>query len=265
MLNAYVIDAFKTALSKDIKYIEKYCPIEPLQILLFGSLARGHINNKSDIDLCLVFDDDTNPNSYEMRSFKGMLRGLSEYPETDVVVCTNSRLKAENCLLYKEINRDKIVLNPEFDTDFFLHSVNIKERHMNYFEIALKSYNILDKQYEFAADTDWYNLFAAECPQIIEKMMKGILELTSPTNGQDVSIFGTHSLTRLARAVNEIYPNTVNIEKASWLGDYYFDSKYPGDDFIIVNKDEALKIKETTQILAESLLDLKGSIEKGTQ
>lgn len=107
-------ERFKTSLLKDMKFIETEHPGGLLQVLLFGSLARSKITHKSDIDLCLVFEDGTEMTSREMRIFRSCLRGASLDDggdvETDVVTCTRSRLDAETCLLYKEINRDKVVL-----------------------------------------------------------------------------------------------------------------------------------------------------------
>lgn len=91
-------------------FIEKQAPNGLVRVLLFGSLARSMITPKSDIDLCLVFEDGIEQNSYEMRVFRSMLRGASLEVETDVVTCTVSQLEADLCLLYREINRDKIVL-----------------------------------------------------------------------------------------------------------------------------------------------------------
>lgn len=103
-------DRFKAALLEDLHFIETENPEHLVKILLFGSLARSDITYKSDIDLCLVFEDGTDMNSREMRTFRGMLRGASLAVETDVVTCTESQLKSNSCLLYREINRDKIVL-----------------------------------------------------------------------------------------------------------------------------------------------------------
>ena len=106
-------ERFKSSLLKDMRFIESERPDGLLKVFLFGSLARSKITHKSDIDLCLVFEDGIEMNSREMRIFKSYLRGASldgGDVDTDVVTCTKSRLEAETCLLYKEINRDKIEL-----------------------------------------------------------------------------------------------------------------------------------------------------------
>lgn len=103
-------ERFKTALLDDLSFIEGQHPRGLLQVLLFGSLARSDITCRSDIDLCLVFVDGTDMSSYEMRVFKEGLRGQSLAVDTDVVTCTESQLNSNSCLLYREINKDKIIL-----------------------------------------------------------------------------------------------------------------------------------------------------------
>lgn len=104
-------DRFTCALMECMQFIEAQTPQGLVQVLLFGSLARSNITVKSDIDLCLVFEDGNNLNSREMRTFRGLLRGASLAVDIDVVTCTVSQLKSNSCLLYQEINRDKIALS----------------------------------------------------------------------------------------------------------------------------------------------------------
>jgi uncharacterized protein len=39
--------------------------IDPLQVILFGSMVSGNINEDSDIDLVVILDNETLPNNYE--------------------------------------------------------------------------------------------------------------------------------------------------------------------------------------------------------
>lgn len=101
---------FKNALHDCLQFIEEQAPRGLMQVFLFGSLARSKITPRSDIDLCLVFENNIELNSREMRTFRGMLRGASLEVEVDVVTCNMSQLESNSCLLYQEINRDKIAL-----------------------------------------------------------------------------------------------------------------------------------------------------------
>lgn len=108
--NSTMPNRFKIALQECMQFIEEQAP-KGLEVLLFGSLARSSITMKSDIDLCLVFEDGVEMTSREMRTFRGMLRGASLAVDIDVVTCTISQLESNSCLLYQEINRDKIALS----------------------------------------------------------------------------------------------------------------------------------------------------------
>lgn len=64
---------FKQTLLADMKFIQEPSLNGIKQVLLFGSLARSKITCHSDIDLCLVFEDTVDLESYEMRVFRGTL------------------------------------------------------------------------------------------------------------------------------------------------------------------------------------------------
>lgn len=70
---------------------------------------------------------------------------------------------------------------------------------MSYYDIAMMSYRNIDKQFELAENMEWYNLFAAECAQIVEKLLKGILNSSQLPEGTPANIFETHSLRLLTR------------------------------------------------------------------
>lgn len=67
---------FKESLVNILRFIQSNEPVGLKQVLLFGSLARSSITCRSDIDICLVFEDGTDIDSYNMRVFRGYLRGL---------------------------------------------------------------------------------------------------------------------------------------------------------------------------------------------
>ena len=127
---------------------------------------------------------------------------------------------------------------------------------MSYFEISMRSYKSIDEQFDFAKKHDWFNPFAAECVLIIERMIKGILSVSGLPEGASPHILEKHSIRLLARALHTKFPNTVKIEDASWLGDFYFETRYPGEDFVIVDEHEAETILNITKTMAESLIEL---------
>lgn len=117
---------------------------------------------------------------------------------------------------------------------------------MTYFEVAEKSYAGLTKFFDYAKETSWYNSFAAECQQVVERMMKALVETFSDMSLPD-SLFKTHNLRRLTQVINSKYPDLVDEQKVAWIEDFYFDARYPGDDFIVVSEDTALKLLDATK------------------
>lgn len=105
-------EKWKTALLSAIKMISLECPTGLQKVLLFGSLARSDIDYKSDIDLCLVFEDDVNLREYNMLVFRSELGGVSLNPSIDTVFCHASQLKTSKENLFRNINRDAVQLYP---------------------------------------------------------------------------------------------------------------------------------------------------------
>lgn len=103
-------DRFKQTLIEAMNYVKSNEPAGLYQLLLFGSLARSSITCRSDVDLCLVFDDEIDIDTYEMRVFRGMLSGQEYQVDVDIVMLYESQLESNSCRLYQEINRDKIIL-----------------------------------------------------------------------------------------------------------------------------------------------------------
>lgn len=134
---------------------------------------------------------------------------------------------------------------------------------ITYFDIAMKELESLDSLLRSADETDWYNIVAQTCEQVLEKLMKDILQLSSVQNTIPEYLFGSHQLNHLCRAVNSIYPNTVNREKCSWVGSFYFEVRYPGENFILVTRVEAEDLIAVTKDQAESLVALHNKLVAG--
>lgn len=98
-----------------------------------------------------------------------------------------------------------------------------------------------DLQYlETVLDTGntFYNQLAVQCQQVAEKYLKGYLDKLLLE--EDVSdLLRKHNMKKIAAKLNELYPelelDTVGL---AYLTDFYFDARYPGDDFYTVSKEE---------------------------
>lgn len=127
---------------------------------------------------------------------------------------------------------------------------------IGFFYLANESYKHLDYNFAGACEIGWFNIFASECGQIVEKIMKAVLKITCVTDTIPPDAFYTYDLQRLSRILNRFYPDLINTEKAAWLTDFCFEPKCPEDECFIVTKSEAEKVLKTTKDLAEPLIEL---------
>ena len=104
--------------------------------------------------------------------------------------------------------------------------LDIAENDLQYLEAVLKTGNT------------FYNQLAVQCQQVAEKFLKGYLDRTLLE--EDVSdLLRKHNMKKIAAKLNEIKPelklDTIGL---AYLTDFYFDARYPGDDFYTVSKEE---------------------------
>ena len=104
--------------------------------------------------------------------------------------------------------------------------LDIAENDLQYLEAVLKTGNT------------FYNQLAVQCQQVAEKFLKGYLDRVLLE--EDVSdLLRKHNMKRIAAKLNEIKPelklDTIGL---AYLTDFYFDARYPGDDFYTVSKEE---------------------------
>lgn len=84
----------------------------------------------------------------------------------------------------------------------------------------------------------FYNQLAVQCQQVAEKFLKGYLDNISVN--EDVSdLLRKHNMKKIASKLNELRPelklDTIGL---AYLTDFYYDARYPGDDFYTVTKDD---------------------------
>lgn len=104
--------------------------------------------------------------------------------------------------------------------------LDIAENDLQYLEAVLKTGNT------------FYNQLAVQCQQVAEKFLKGYLDRMLLE--EDVSeLLRKNSLKKIAAKLNDVKPelelNTIGL---AYLTDFYFDARYPGDDFYTVSKEE---------------------------
>jgi len=111
----------------------------------------------------------------------------------------------------------------------------------NYYHIAMN-----DLQYLNAVKhLPYYNQHCISCQQISEKLLKHIITISYSEDDID-KILKSHSLRTLYRAIHGYISSfTLPEEELANLTDYYFDAKYPGNDFFTANEDDFSKCYDT--------------------
>lgn len=125
----------------------------------------------------------------------------------------------------------------------------------DYYHIAINDLEYLNA----IKHLPFYNQHCVSCQQICEKLLKHIIVISYPGEEKD-KLLKTHSLRTLYRAILTYITSfqLPEMELAS-LTDYYFDAKYPGDDFFTANEKDfnecyatMLKVKdEVTNLLTK--------------
>ena len=106
----------------------------------------------------------------------------------------------------------------------------------NYLDIAQNDLEYLESVLK--TGSRFYNQLAVQCQQVAEKYLKGYLDRLLTT--EDVTdLLRKHNMKRIASRLNEQYPDLdLDTIGLAYLTDFYFDARYPGDDFSVVTEKE---------------------------
>lgn len=104
--------------------------------------------------------------------------------------------------------------------------LDIAENDLQYLESVL------------AMGSTFYNQLAVQCQQVAEKYLKGYLDKILVD--EDVTdLLRKHNMKKIASRLNEVNGelglDTIGL---AYLTDFYYDARYPGDDFYNVTKDD---------------------------
>ena len=104
--------------------------------------------------------------------------------------------------------------------------LDIAQNDLEYLEAVMKT------------GSRFYNQLAVQCEQVTEKYLKGYLD--KMMLDEDVTdLLRKHNMKKIAAKLNEICPDLqLDTIGLAYLTDFYFDARYPGDDFYTVSKEE---------------------------
>ena len=104
--------------------------------------------------------------------------------------------------------------------------------------------------------TTHYNNIAIMCQQVGEKLLKSVCELSCP----DEVYKKTRSLSKLYGLVSGyVEGRTLSNRDLAYLTDFYFDARYPGDDYIDVSETETSDCLSILQSIVERVREFRES------
>lgn len=105
----------------------------------------------------------------------------------------------------------------------------------NYYDIACSDLLCM----QFLLDSGCYNQISVHAQQTAEKMLKSVMELAVPPDNDTERIMRGHNLRQIYDKIHAFLPDfELNRHELSSLKDYYYDTKYPGDNFTNVTQEE---------------------------
>lgn len=124
----------------------------------------------------------------------------------------------------------------------------------SYYSIGYDDYLFAKDSLPLCDKNNNYNSVVAIFAQSAEKFLKEVIEQKFVDDSSCISILKTHNLRTLVNKIKERYPDAdLNSIECKWLGDFYFDARYPGDNYVIVSKDDAYTSLEITTHLIEAV------------
>lgn len=106
----------------------------------------------------------------------------------------------------------------------------------SYYQLAKNDYLFLQS----AKETNLYNNIAVQSQQVVEKYLKHLVYVFCIEHKESLRAIKSHSLVKLN---NILIESDIDLDLSKGdlaiLKDYYYDAKYPGDNFIEVSKEDA--------------------------
>lgn len=125
-----------------------------------------------------------------------------------------------------------------------------------YRSLAENEYLYMQASVEVARKLGNYNILATQCAQICEKYLKAIVSEKMIMNADNKVLLQTHNLRSILVKIKETYPIEVTQKEIKYVGDFYFDARYPGENFTMVDEETIEDCIEITEKLREECLKI---------
>lgn len=98
--------------------------------------------------------------------------------------------------------------------------------------------------------------------QSAEKFLKAVLELVAERSADTLRLMRSNNLRAIYNEVIKYKEFRISARDCKWLGDFYFDARYPGDNFVEVSKYDILECVQLLEVLREDAIRITKEIHK---
>ena len=134
----------------------------------------------------------------------------------------------------------------------------------SYKSLAENEYLYMKASIEIARKLGNYNILAAQCAQICEKYLKAIIAEKLIMDANSKELLQSHNLRSILSKIKEKYPMEVTLRDVKYVGDFYFDARYPGENFITVDEEAINDCIEITESVRRDSLEILNEDKNAT-
>ena len=134
----------------------------------------------------------------------------------------------------------------------------------SYKSLAENEYLYMKASIEVAKKLGNYNILAAQCAQICEKYLKAIIAEKLIMDASNKELLQSHNLRSILSKVKETYPMEITLREVKYVGDFYFDARYPGENFITVDEEAINDCIEITENVRKASLKVLNEAQART-
>ncbi len=87
------------------------------------------------------------------------------------------------------------------------------------------------------------------CAQSGEKYLKAVLERCFAGDADIMDLLHSHNLRILHDRIMTRFNLKVSSKDCKWLGDFYYDAGYPGDNFVLVSESDAEECLRIVEVI----------------
>ena len=126
----------------------------------------------------------------------------------------------------------------------------------NYKSLAENEFLYMQASIQIAKQLGNYNVLATQCAEVCEKYLKAVISEKMIMNADNKILLQTHNLRNILSRIKEDYEVKITLREIKYVGDFYYDARYPGDNFMNVDEEAIEDCIEITNRVRKACLEI---------